>query len=238
MAIRPNTNSRAAHTRISRGSEPVRGSPLLPDEPPDDEPPDEEPPDEEPPLDAANVNGNDAVVAAPVIVSVWAPGSRLVGITTDAVTLPVLSAAAVPSVTVAEWTAIVTDSPGTNPVALTVNCCPPASVALAATGLPDASTTLTEAPPDAVVVVILPLDCDVVEVVEPAPVVEVVLPTDVEVVLPEPADVDVVDPPATDVVVELAPAAVVVGGPLLETLHVTPAGVSDEEVEIVICRFQ
>ena len=235
--MRPNTNSRAAHTRISMGSDPVRGRLLLPEELPD--PLLDDDPLDELPLDPANVNGNDAVALAPVKVRVWAPASRLVGITIDAVTFPVLSATAVPSVTVAEWTAIVTVSPGTNPVAVAVNCCPPASVELATTGLPAASTRVTDAPP-ATVVVVFPLDC-VVVVVDPDPdAVVVVVPPEPAVVLvvpPVPAVVLVV-PPEPAVVVVVAPPADVVGGPLLATVQVTWAGLSDGAVVIVIWTFQ
>jgi hypothetical protein len=71
-------------------------------------------------LAAPIVNGNDTVRLAPVMVSVWEPGSRPVGMTTAVVTLPVLSAIAVASVMVVECAAIVVDSPGVNPVPLMI----------------------------------------------------------------------------------------------------------------------
>lgn len=78
------------------------------------------------PLDAADVgatvNGKVAVREAPTIDNVCAPASSVVGSVTVFVTLPVLSATAVPKVTGVDCTMIVVVSPGMNPVADIVTC--------------------------------------------------------------------------------------------------------------------
>jgi hypothetical protein len=181
-----------AHTSSRSGSEPVSGS--WP----------EVEPLPEPELGAAAiVNANVAVLDAPESVSVCAPAARLVGITTEAVALPVPSAATVPSVTGVELATIVTVSPGANPVAETVMRWPGTSVALAPIGLPDASVTVTVTPPGVVVVVEAGAVVDVV----------VVVPDGVEVVVVELGVVDdvvLVEVGVTVVEVEVGVEVVVV----------------------------